>query len=253
MPNLTYLYNLPLSTTYYPTKGLSVTVTQQMASQQHYKMALSSTYPLFLLIIWLERKIFKGMCIYISMPKHQRNANIYRNSSNMNNLNEMTKDEIYNMIQGQLAKRPAKRDVKQRQIRRQGTKYNVKPLKEIVKERIKYYEDKARKTESVITYDKKSVSIAGMRHDEFDASNTLRNKPYSSFQNLFNEWLKNIPGKREKIKIAINADVENMIGNKSTITPKTYGPFNMTVPKLDNKGMYKYMIYTLLRNNFNTL
>lgn len=44
-----------------------------------------------------------------------------------------------------------------------------------------------------------------------------------------------------------------MIGDKSKTTPKTYGPFDMTVPKLDNDDMYKYMMYTLLQNNFTIL
>lgn len=51
----------------------------------------------------------------------------------------------------------------------------------------------------------------------------------------------------------MNADEENIIDDKSTITPKTYGPFNMTVPKLGSNDMYKYKIYTLLQNNFTIL
>lgn len=77
--------------------------------------------------------------------------------------------------------------------------------------------------------------------------------PDSSFQKLLNERLRHIPGKRENVQITINADVMNIIGNKSTITPKTYGPFRMTVPKMDTDDMYKYMIYTLLQNNFSIL
>ena len=50
-----------------------------------------------------------------------------------------------------------------------------------------------------------------------------------------------MPEKRENIQITINADHENMIGKKSTITQKTYGPFKMSIPKLDNNDMYKYI------------
>ena len=106
------------------------------------------------------------------------------------------------------------------------TSNRVKPLKYLaanamVKDKIKFFEDKVRETESVITYAKKPVSIADMRHDEFDKTTATRFTLDSSFQNLFNERLKHISGKRENVKITINADVMNIIGNKSTITPKT--------------------------------
>lgn len=32
--------------------------------------------------------------------------------------------------------------------------------------------------------------------------------------------------------------------------PKSYGPFKISVPKLDDEDMYKYMACTLLKNNF---
>ena len=41
------------------------------------------------------------------------------------------------------------------------------------------------------------------------------------------------------MQITVNADVENMIGNASEFTSKTYDPFKMTVPKLDDNDMYK--------------
>ena len=132
------------------------------------------------------------------------------------------------------------------------TSNRVKSLKYLaanamVKDKSTFFEDKARETESVITY---AVSIADMRHDEFDNTTATRFTPDCSFQNLFNERLKHISGKRENVEITINADVMNIIGNKSKITPKTYGPFRITVPKMDTDDMYKYMIYTILQNNF---
>ena len=123
----------------------------------------------------------------------------------------------------------------------------------MVKDKIKFFEDKAREKESVITYAKKPVSIADMRHGELDKTTATRFTPDSSFQNLFNERLKHIPGKRENVQITINANVKYTIGNKSTITQKTYGPFRMAVRKIDTDVMYKYMIYTLLQNNLSIL
>ena len=149
------------------------------------------------------------------------------------------------MLQGQLAKRLS-RDVKQRQASKQTTKYNVNG-------NIKYYEDKARESEAVISYAKKLISIANMRNEELDTARTSRFKPNSSLLNMFDEWIKHMPGKRENVQITIDVDAENIIGNKSTITPKKYGPFKMKVPRLNNKDMYKYIIYTLLQNNFSIL
>ena len=178
--------------------------------------------------------------------------------SKLNNMSKdefmkLSKDEIFDMLQGQLAQQPATGTENTLKPSKQGTKYNVKPMKSLVKEKIEYYEHKARKTEAVITYAKKPISIASMRNEELDTARTSRFKRDSSFLNLFGHRLKKLPGKRENIQITINADVENMIGDKSTITPKTYGPFKMTVPRLNNKDMYKYMIYTLPQNNFTIL
>ena len=91
-----------------------------------------------------------------------------------------------------------------------------------------------------------------MRHDELYKTTATRFTPDSSFQSLFDERLKHMPGKRENVQITINDDVENMLGNASNITTKTHDPFKMTVPKLDN-DMYEYMIYTLLQNSFTIL
>lgn len=54
----------------------------------------------------------------------------------------------------------------------------------MVQDKIKFFEDKGRQTESVITYAKKPVSIAYMRHDELDKTTATRFTPDSSFQNL---------------------------------------------------------------------
>lgn len=35
--------------------------------------------------------------------------------------------------------------------------------------------------------------------------------------------------------------------------PKSYGPFKTSIPKLDNEDMYKFMVYTLLKNNLTLL
>ena len=80
------------------------------------------------------------------MPKYQDGVIIYHNSKmSKKNIEFMSKDEfmklskneIYEMLHGQLAKQPAKRDVKQRQASKQGTKSNVKQISEILEAKTK--------------------------------------------------------------------------------------------------------------------
>ena len=56
-----------------------------------------------------------------------------------------------------------------------------------------------------------------------------------------------MPGKREKVQITIHADIEHILGNKTDINEKIYGPFSMEIPKLSKPDMYKFLIYTLLK------
>lgn len=41
--------------------------------------------------------------------------------------------------------------------------------------------------------------------------------------------------------------------NKTAFIDKTYGPFNMEVPKSSKPDMYKFLMFTLLQNNFTVL
>lgn len=79
----------------------------------------------------------------------------------------------------------------------------------LVKDKMNYWENKANENASIITLDKKPINIADMREDEIVKSRILRNTRGSTFQNLFEDRLDRIPGKRERVKILINADVEN--------------------------------------------
>lgn len=182
---------------------------------------------------------------------NQNSKIIYYNNINRDQLSKMSKDLLINMLPEQqkgtentvkpigtentvkpvkslleLAANQLERSIKQpAKLPQPNTSNRVKSLKYLaanamVKDKIKFFEDEARETESVI-HAKKPVSIADMRHDEFDKTTATRFTPDSSFQNLFNERLKHISGKRENVKITINADVMSIIGNKSTITPKT--------------------------------
>ena len=59
-----------------------------------------------------------------------------------------------------------------------------------------------------------------------------------------------MPGKRERAQITISAVIEHTIGNRTEYTDKTYGSFKMEVPKLGKPDMYKFLMYTLLQNNY---
>ena len=123
----------------------------------------------------------------------------------------------------------------------------------LVKDKINYWENKPNEHASIITLDKKPISIAGMREDELARSHHSRFVPATMFQNLFENRLNQMPGKRENVQLMINADMENIIGNKRVITQKNYGPFKMEMPKMSKEDTYKFMAYTLLQHNFTIL
>ena len=89
-----------------------------------------------------------------------------------------------------------------------------------------------------------------MRDEELKRARVSKYKKQSSFQNLFHERLEQMPGKRERAQITINTVIEHTIGNRTEFTDKSYGPFKMEVPKLSKPDMYKFLMYTLLQNNF---
>ena len=70
---------------------------------------------------------------------------------------------------------------------------------------------------------------------------------------MFHERLEQMPGKRERAQITISTVIEHTIGNRTEFIDKTYGLFKMEVPKLSEPDMYKFLMYTLLQNNFTVL
>lgn len=92
-----------------------------------------------------------------------------------------------------------------------------------------------------------------MRTDEIRKSSVSPDTPGSTFQNLFENRLDEMPGKRERVQVLINADVENRNGKTRMITPKAFGPFTMEMPKMSNDDLYKFMVYTLLQHDVSIL
>ena len=122
----------------------------------------------------------------------------------------------------------------------------------------KVEEDDSDDDENIIEYPKRQVSLQKFRIEEARRSNTIRKKG-SSFLKLFGKRLDSMEGERKKVSITLYADIKD-ISNKfdldklnENIEEKTYGPFTMDMPKMSKNDMYKFMMYTLLDNNFTIL
>ena len=74
-------------------------------------------------------------------------------------------------------------------------------------------------------------------------------KKGSSFLKLFRRRLNSIGGVWERISITLSVNIRDGL----IINDKTYGPFYTNIPQLGNRDMYKFMVYTLLSNNFTLL
>ena len=123
----------------------------------------------------------------------------------------------------------------------------------MVKDKIKYFEELSHKQAPTIRLHKIPVSLQNMRDEELEQANVSKYIRHTSFQNLFQRRLQRMPGKRERAQITINTVIEHTIGNRKEYTDETYGPFKMEVPKLSKPDMYKFLMYTLLQNNFTVL
>ena len=123
----------------------------------------------------------------------------------------------------------------------------------MVKDKIKYFEELSDKQTPTIRLHKIPVSLQNMRDEELEQANVSKYIRHTSFQNLFHNRLQQMPNKRERAQIIINTVIEHTIGNRTEFTDKTYGPFKMEVPKLSKPDMYKFLMYTLLQNNFTVL
>ena len=139
---------------------------------------------------------------------------------NRDELSKMSRDDIINMLLEQQKgtgntvkpvksllelpanqlersiKRPSKLPEPDKTTRVKSLKHHA--ANAMVKDKIKFFEDNARESESVITYAKKPVSIADMRHEELDKNKSIPFYARQFIPNLFGERLKHMPGKRGK-------------------------------------------------------
>ena len=195
---------------------------------------------------------------------------------NRKDLSTLSKDELINMLMRkqsasanlagpvfkpksltQLAARKLEQSIKRPAVlpKQSNRKPTLKTLaaNAMVKDKIKYFEELSDKQVPTIRLHKIPVSQQEMRNEELKRARVSKYKKHSSFQNLFHERLEQMPGKRERAQITIHAVIEHTIGNRTEFIDKTYGPFKMEVPKLSKPDMYKFLMYTLLQNNFTVL
>ena len=57
-------------------------------------------------------------------------------------------------------------------------------------------------------------------------------------------------GKRYRLP---SMQTEIILSRTTVLTNRTYGPFKISIRILDNEDIYKFMVYTLLMNNFTIL
>ena len=162
------------------------------------------------------------------------------NRMNKKNLGKLSKKQLIKLLMKEYEDPLEKNMKKIRKVKRQTQK-----AVDAVDEK---YSNLASKMKDFIVYPKMTVSLNRFRKEELKLSNSPA-KRGSSFAKLFGKRLNNISGERVKISITLFVDIrDGMI-----IEDKTYGPFSVEVPRLSNHDMYKFMVYTLLDNNFTLL
>ena len=62
-----------------------------------------------------------------------------------------------------------------------------------------------------------------MRDEELTTQRVSKYMKDSSIQKLFHHRLQLMPGKREKVQMTINAEIEHTLGNRTEFKDKTYG------------------------------
>ena len=91
-----------------------------------------------------------------------------------------------------------------------------------------------------------------MRDEELNMT-SAPGKLKLTFAELFERRLKLISGKKTKIRVKIEAEVRYSYGITSNSESKEWGPFEVNIPKLTERNMYKLFIYLLLENGFSIL
>ena len=99
-----------------------------------------------------------------------------------------------------------------------------------------------------IIYEKNRVSLSRYRRQEMRMTNLRKNLPFAV---LFENRINKISGRRVRVSVTVFVTIRNLVQDK--YIDKTYGPFQMVIPRLSRNDMYKFFMYALLSNNFTLL
>ena len=96
----------------------------------------------------------------------------------------------------------------------------------------------------IVVYPKIDVSLDEFRRKEAAKVNMYGKN--SSFIDFFEDRIEKIPGEWAFGSITLFVTIQTGLIEEN----RTFGPFEFELPKLSRHDMYKYMVYTLLKNNF---
>ena len=113
----------------------------------------------------------------------------------------------------------------------------------IIEEQERKYE-KMLTGRDIVVYPKISVSLDEFRREEAAKVNKFGKN--SAFVDLFEDRIEKIPGEWDFVAITPLVTIQTGLIEEN----RTFGPFEMEIPKLDRHDMYKFIMYTLLVNNF---
>ena len=107
-------------------------------------------------------------------------------------------------------------------------------------------------TQNIRDYPMIAATLDDFRKSEIKLS-TDKNRAKLSFVELFETRLDDIPGKREMVSVSV--DVKIAYEEDKVLSTKTVnvGPYVVEKPVNSNVSIYKFAMYVLLKNGFNTL
>ena len=99
-----------------------------------------------------------------------------------------------------------------------------------------------------IVYKKINVSLSRFRRQEMRMTDLRKNLPFTT---LFEHRIDKYGGRRIRVSVTVFFTIKNMATH--SLTEKTYGPYQMSIPRLNLEDMYKFFMYTLLSHNYTPL
>lgn len=109
---------------------------------------------------------------------------------------------------------------------------------------------KVNRTEYVIEYPKKPVSIAEMRREEMSLSSNPK-RSLMTFADLFEKRFNKMPRPKAKIQITVHMELRFTLGASSELESRSRQINDpISIPKMTVEDMYKFMVYILFENGY---